>query len=873
MLQVISTDRGHRRTRSLDIEVAGDGKGDVRRTAADTSGARARVGMGAEHHPDRGTHPSARLGRRPAHPSWPGVDVSATTDLLATTRVVVVGQGYVGLPLAMRAVDRRLRRRRLRPRRRADQEPRRRRRRSSPTCPTPSCGPRWRPAATPRPISPTRAPASTSRSSPCRHRCATATPTSPTSPPRRARSSGYLQPGATVVLESTTYPGTTEELMVPLLEAGSGLTAGRDFAVGYSPERIDPGNRTWTFGNTPKIVSGIDAASLRQRRRRSTARSSTTVVPVAATEGRRARRSCSRTRSGTSTSPSSTSWRCSPRELDIDVWAAIDAAATKPFGFMRFTPGPGRRRPLPADRSELPVVDGPRSGSAGRSASSSWPTTSTSTCPTTSSSASARALEPAGHRPVAQPSPAARPVVQAQHQRHPRVTGAHRRQAARRRRRRCRTPWTTYATIDAFGGGVSRVELTVDEVRAADLVVVLTDHDDVDYEHGRRRGDGGARHPAPSGGQQCRVPLTRSPVGRSGRRSWCRVGRASRRASRSTSCWRCTRPGCSSKVFATKHGDAHRRTPGDGDARTVTSTISARAPPSSRPPRPRGSSAASASTRVHGYFAHQPAAVARGRCGATRRAVRLQRARQGRRQGRAGRARRPSQGGGLCHRLQRRRRRSNSASVGADPILVPHGVDLGSFTPRPRPARRPGRAAGRRPAGAPRRASTCWSTQLAALDFDWQLRIVGDGPLRARPARRGAARPTPSRIQFLGVRTHAELPGAVPRRRRRRRPERRRRAWRPRRAAQRRARGDGVRAGRSSPATSPRSPPRSSTASPGCWSSRATPAGSPTRSTSSPRMPTCESRSAPAPAPRSSRGSDLPACTERFLSILEAAYA
>ena len=71
-----------------------------------------------------------------------------------------------------------------------------------------------------------------------------------------------LTVGATVILESTTYPGTTEELLVPILERHSGLQAGRDFRVGYSPERIDPGNQTWGFVETPKVVSGIDATSL-----------------------------------------------------------------------------------------------------------------------------------------------------------------------------------------------------------------------------------------------------------------------------------------------------------------------------------------------------------------------------------------------------------------------------------------------------------------------------------------------------------------------------------------------------------------------------------------------------------------------------------
>ena len=112
----------------------------------------------------------------------------------------------------------------------------------------------------------------------------------------------YLRPGSTVVIESTSYPGTTQEKVLPLLEEGSGLAAGRDFHLGFSPERIDPGNATWTLVTTPKIVSGIDAASLAGhqgvlRHDRGARRS---WCP------RRARPSWpswSRTRSGTSTSP------------------------------------------------------------------------------------------------------------------------------------------------------------------------------------------------------------------------------------------------------------------------------------------------------------------------------------------------------------------------------------------------------------------------------------------------------------------------------------------------------------------------------------------------------------------------------------------
>ena len=72
----------------------------------------------------------------------------------------------------------------------------------------------------------------------------------------------FVRPGATVILESTTYPGTTEELVGTLLEEGSGLKAGIDFNLGYSPERIDPGNATWGFTNTPKVVSGVNETSL-----------------------------------------------------------------------------------------------------------------------------------------------------------------------------------------------------------------------------------------------------------------------------------------------------------------------------------------------------------------------------------------------------------------------------------------------------------------------------------------------------------------------------------------------------------------------------------------------------------------------------------
>jgi UDP-N-acetyl-D-mannosaminuronic acid dehydrogenase/UDP-N-acetyl-D-glucosamine dehydrogenase len=149
----------------------------------------------------------------------------------------------------------------------------------------------------------------------------------------------HLHPGATVVLESTTYPGTTEELVVPLLEAGSGLVAGRDFHVGYSPERIDPGNRRWTFVNTPKVVSGIDARSLLAVRDLYDQLVETTV-PVSTTREAELTKLVENTFRHVNVALIN-EIAMFAHELGVDVWKAVDAAATKPFGFLPFWPGPG----------------------------------------------------------------------------------------------------------------------------------------------------------------------------------------------------------------------------------------------------------------------------------------------------------------------------------------------------------------------------------------------------------------------------------------------------------------------------------------------------------------------------------------------------
>jgi UDP-N-acetyl-D-glucosamine dehydrogenase len=149
----------------------------------------------------------------------------------------------------------------------------------------------------------------------------------------------HLRPGATVVLESTTYPGTTEELVAPILEEHSGLTAGEDFQLGYSPERIDPGNRIWTLERTPKVVSGINEKSLSAVEAFYGALVEKTV-PVSSLRVAELTKLVENTFRHVNIALVN-ELAVYARELDIDVWEAIDTASTKPFGFMRFTPGPG----------------------------------------------------------------------------------------------------------------------------------------------------------------------------------------------------------------------------------------------------------------------------------------------------------------------------------------------------------------------------------------------------------------------------------------------------------------------------------------------------------------------------------------------------
>jgi UDP-N-acetyl-D-glucosamine dehydrogenase len=149
----------------------------------------------------------------------------------------------------------------------------------------------------------------------------------------------YLHPGMVVILESSTYPGTTRELVLPRLIEASGLAVGKDFFLAFSPERVDPGRKDWTTLNTPKVVGGItpaccEVASIWY------AQALQKVVSVSTAEVAEMAKLLENTfRMINIGLVNELALMCD--RLKVDVWEVIDAAATKPFGFMKFTPGPG----------------------------------------------------------------------------------------------------------------------------------------------------------------------------------------------------------------------------------------------------------------------------------------------------------------------------------------------------------------------------------------------------------------------------------------------------------------------------------------------------------------------------------------------------
>ena len=149
----------------------------------------------------------------------------------------------------------------------------------------------------------------------------------------------YLHKGMVVVLESSTYPGTTREMVLPVLEKQSGLRVGKDFFLAFSPERVDPGRTDWTTINTPKVMGGIspdcgEVASAWY------AQALEVIVPVSTCEVAEMAKLLENTfRMINIGLVNELAIMCD--RLKIDVWEVIEAAATKPFGFMKFTPGPG----------------------------------------------------------------------------------------------------------------------------------------------------------------------------------------------------------------------------------------------------------------------------------------------------------------------------------------------------------------------------------------------------------------------------------------------------------------------------------------------------------------------------------------------------
>jgi UDP-N-acetyl-D-glucosamine dehydrogenase len=286
----------------------------------------------------------------------------------------------------------------------------------------------------------------------------------------------HLVRGALVVLESTSYPGTTEELVAPILEERSGLVAGDDFHLGYSPERIDPGNSAWGLENTPKVVSGIDEASL-EAVRGFYDRIVEQTIPVSGTREAELTKLLENTFRHVNIALVN-ELAMFAAELDIDVWEAIDAASTKPFGYLRFTPGPGvGGHCLPIDPSYL-----------------SWKVRR-------STGQSFRFVELANDVNEHMPDYVVRRLLLGLNRHGRAVNGsrvllvglAYKRNTGDARE----APGTIIARALTDMGAEVRVvdphvsvsktpwplvELTVDEVERADAVVIVTDHDAVDYE-------------------------------------------------------------------------------------------------------------------------------------------------------------------------------------------------------------------------------------------------------------------------------------------------------------------------------------------------------------------------------------------------------
>ena len=285
-----------------------------------------------------------------------------------------------------------------------------------------------------------------------------------------------LREGAVVILESTTYPGTTDELVTPILEEGSGLKAGSQFHVGYSPERIDPGNPVWNFQNTPKVVSGIDDESLKAVEDFYSDLVDVTI-PVNSMRVAELTKLLENTFRHVNIALVN-ELAMFASQLGVSVWDAIDAANSKPYGFMRFTPGPGvGGHCLPIDPSYL-----------------SWKVERTI-------GESFRFIDLANDVNGHMPSYVVKRITHLLNREHKAVNGsriliiglAYKCNSGDLRESPslevCEMLANLGAEVRVTDSLVAiyeeipwtRVELTGDEIERSDLVVILTDHDGVDY--------------------------------------------------------------------------------------------------------------------------------------------------------------------------------------------------------------------------------------------------------------------------------------------------------------------------------------------------------------------------------------------------------
>jgi UDP-N-acetyl-D-glucosamine dehydrogenase len=287
----------------------------------------------------------------------------------------------------------------------------------------------------------------------------------------------YVTPGCLVVLESTTYPGTTDDLLRPILEDGSGLHAGPDFALAYSPERVDPGNEIWTLAVTPKVVAGFDAASL-EAVREFYGKLISDVVPVSSTRAAELTKLLENTFRHVNIALVN-EFAIFAHELGVDAWEVVRAASTKPFGFLPFHPGPGvGGHCLPIDPTYLSWHVEQATGRRFRfvdlanDINEHMPDHVVQRVtqglnqlgrPVRDSTIMLLGLAYKRNSSDARESPSTR-VVHLLTEMGARVQAVDRHVAA------------AHLARDA-----PRVPLTAEAVRAADAVVVLTDHDDVDY--------------------------------------------------------------------------------------------------------------------------------------------------------------------------------------------------------------------------------------------------------------------------------------------------------------------------------------------------------------------------------------------------------